>query len=206
MKFVVISDTHGHHRKLKLPKGDIIIHAGDITDHGHKKEVLDFLDWFSELDYLYKIFIGGNHDFYLDEQAVELLALIPSTITYLNNNGIEIEDIKLWGSPVTPALPDWAFGKERSEMAAHWKHLPNEIDILITHTPPRGVLDLSSALMQLGCQDLLIKVQEIKPKYHIFGHVHAGYGMIKKDGVTFINAANYNSRQGLVNPPVVFEI
>jgi len=205
MKFVVISDTHGLHHELELPQGDVLIHGGDISDHGTKDEVEDFLNWFSLQDYKYRIFIGGNHDIYLDENPVELLELIPSNVIYLNNNGCEIEGIKIWGSPVSPDLVGWAFGKYRDEMEEHWKYMPDEIDILITHTPPFDILDKSSRYLTLGCKDLLQKVKMIKPKYHLFGHVHASYGIIEIKRTTFINASNLDSRKGLVNAPFFFE-
>lgn len=206
MKAIIISDTHGLHKELKLPKGDIIIHAGDITDYGTKEEVIDFLDWFSDLDFTHKIFIGGNHDIYLDENAVDLLEILPINVVYLNNRAYQIENIKLWGSSVTPDFENWAFGKNRNQMKAHWKYMPSEIDILITHTPPFGILDKSSQHIALGCKDLLEKVEYIKPKYHIFGHIHASYGIEKIDNTTFMNASNLDSYKGLINPPIILEI
>jgi len=202
MRIVFISDTHGLHDELSLPAGDLIIHAGDITDHGSKPEVEAFLSWFSALDYPHKIFIGGNHDIFLDEYPVDLLELLPSNVTYLRNNGCEIAGIKIWGSPVSPDLMDWAFGKRRSEMAAHWKYMPRQIDILITHTPPFGILDRSSAHHQLGCESLLRKVKNINPKIHVFGHIHASYGTEIQGQTVFINASNLDSYQGLINPPI----
>ena len=151
MEIVFISDTHGLHRELELPEGEVIIHGGDISDHGTKKEVVDFLDWLSKLDFPVKIFIGGNHDVYLDENPVDLLELIPQNLIYLRNNSTEINGIKIWGSPITPDFERWAFGKPRSEMKEHWKYMPNEIDILLTHTPPLGILDRSSERKSLGC-------------------------------------------------------
>lgn len=71
MKFVIISDSHGQHAKLNLPKGDAIIHAGDITQRGAENEVIDFLNWFTDLDFKYKIFIAGNHDFYFERTPEE---------------------------------------------------------------------------------------------------------------------------------------
>lgn len=206
MKIIAISDTHGLHRDLELPKGDLIIHAGDISDHGSKEEVKDFLNWFSNLDYSHKIFIGGNHDIFLDENPVDLLEILPHNIEYLNNRAITINKIKFWGSPVTPDLEGWAFGKKRTEMKAHWKYMPQQIDVLITHTPPLGILDKSSRHISLGCKDLLDNVIQIKPQLHVFGHVHASYGIEKLGPTTFINASNINSYKGLINPPIVFEV
>ncbi len=206
MKFVIISDTHSLHQELDLPDGDVIIHAGDISSNGRKEQIVEFLDWFSKLDYTHKIFIGGNHDIFLDEYPVGLLEILPPNVTYLCNRAYQIGNIKLWGSPTTPDLEGWAFGKNRKDMEEHWSYMPKEIDVLITHTPPYGILDKSSRQIRLGCKDLLQKVKQIKPQYHIFGHIHASYGKEKVGATTFINASNLNSYRGLVNPVMVFEV
>jgi len=203
MKIIFISDTHGLHNELALPKGDMIIHGGDITDYGTKEETVDFLKWYSSLNYSYKIFIAGNHDVYLEENPVDFLELLPPNVIYLRNNSVEIEGIKIWGSPVTPDFMDWAFGKRREEMKEHWKYMPKEIDILLTHTPLKGILDTSSDWQSLGCKDLLAKVKEIKPKYHLFGHIHANYGQEKIKETEFINGSNLDSYKGLINPPII---
>ncbi|MEO1518614.1 MAG: metallophosphatase domain-containing protein [Bacteroidota bacterium] len=206
MTIAIISDTHGLEEELTLPQADVIIHAGDITDRGEKKEVLKFLDWYADLDYDRKVFIGGNHDLYLEENPVDLLELLPSNMNYLCNSSVTIDGIKIWGSPVTPDMVGWAYGRERKEMKAHWQYMPSNIDILLTHTPPFGILDKSSGHKQLGCQALLEKVQKRQPKYHIFGHIHASYGMKTVGETTYINASNLDSYRGLVNPPVVIDI
>lgn len=121
MKLVLISDTHTLHRNLVLPKGEIIIHAGDITDRGTKEEVLDFLDWFSSLDYQNRLFIGGNHDAYLENNGIDLLDMLPSNVIYLNNSAVQINGFNFWRSPISPYMEAWAFGKRRNEMEEHWK-------------------------------------------------------------------------------------
>lgn len=206
MKFVVIADTHGFHRDLELPQGDVLIHAGDISDQGSKEEVVDFLEWFSAQSHTHKVFIGGNHDIFLDENPVDLLEVLPANVVYLNNRGYQIDHIKLWGSPTTPDFEDWAFGKYRDDMAVHWKYMPDNIDILITHTPPWGILDQSSAWVSLGCKALLEKVKELQPQYHIFGHIHASYGTLKLEETIYMNASILDSYRGPVNAPIVFNI
>jgi len=104
MLFLTLSDTHGKHRLLKnLPEADAIIHAGDISKNGSEHSVVDFMSWFSELDYEYKIFIAGNHDFYFERETDSYLKkMIPANLIYLNDSGVTINGINIWGSPITP--------------------------------------------------------------------------------------------------------
>jgi Icc-related predicted phosphoesterase len=208
MKFIAISDTHLRHRGLKLPKGDVLLHAGDITYHGKKEEVIDFLDWFGKQNYLYKIFIAGNHDFFFEKAGKsEIETLIPEGVTYLNDSGISINGIKIWGSPVTPWFYNWAFNRKRGEpITKHWRLVPPDTDILLTHGPAYGFLDQLINEQHAGCQDLLRTVLTIKPKYHVFGHIHESYGSIKRTGIQFINASVVNELYELINKPIVFEI
>jgi len=206
MKFVAISDTHGKHRELKLPEGDTIIHAGDFCHYGSTDNMHDFLAWYKDLEYETKILIGGNHDFYADEEHEKFLEILPKEITYLNDSVLDLKGIKIWGSPVSPDLIDWAFGKVRGkEMKKHWELIPDDTDILITHTPPYGILDQSRSGRSLGCEELGKKLFYLHIKFHVFGHVHASYGQKTIETTSFINASNINSTKGLVNQPTVFE-
>lgn len=206
MKITAISDTHNFHEFLNLPGGDLLIHAGDITDHGTQPEVEDFLQWFAQQDYEYKLFIGGNHDFFLDENPVDLLELLPKDVTYLKNKLFQVGGVKIYGSPICPGMEGWAFGKKRgAEMELYWSFIPKEVDILITHSPPANILDKSSEGYSLGCEKLWEKLKTIHPKYHIFGHIHASYGIRAIGGTTFINASILHSTLGPVNEPIHFE-
>ncbi|MBD0299599.1 MAG: metallophosphoesterase, partial [Nitrososphaera sp.] len=114
MRFVAISDTHSHHKSVKLPKGDVLLHAGDVTYRGKKTEVLDFLEWFSRQPFKYKIFIAGNHDFYFEKENPSMVqAIIPEGIIYLQDSGTEINGIRIWGTPITPWFHHWAFNRFR---------------------------------------------------------------------------------------------
>lgn len=206
MKIVAISDTHCKHRELILPQADMIIHAGDISSIGKESEVKDFLNWYADLDYKYKLFIAGNHDYFFEIAEQEVISnTIPETIIYLNDSGIVIEGIKIWGSPVQPWFYNWAFNKQRGkEISEHWKLIPKDTDILITHGPPYGILDKNTYGKKVGCIDLLHKIQKTKIKKHIFGHIHEGYGLFSDNKRSYINASVVNSAYQLVNRPVVF--
>lgn len=208
MKLLALSDTHGLHRRIKnIPDADVIIHAGDISNYGEEHQVVDFLKWFSALPHQYKIFIAGNHDFFFErETSTYIQKIIPDNIIYLNDNGCVINDIHFWGSPITPEFYNWAFNRQRGkEIAKHWKLIPQNTDILITHGPPLGKLDTTTNLQKTGCEDLLKTVQKNIPKYHIFGHIHEAYGMICDEHTTFINASILDERYQIKNLPFLFE-
>ena len=208
MKFVFISDTHGLHQDFpKLPKGDVLIHGGDFCSRGWRDDTVAFLQWFEAQHYSHKIFIAGNHDLFAEKYRKEFEAMIPDGITYLNDSGTQIGKIKIWGSPVQPDLVMWAFGKRRGkEIKKHWDLIPDNTDILLTHTPPYRILDKSSSGTSQGCEELRKKVEMIRPRVHLFGHIHASYGRRKKNGIIFINGSSIKTGVGIVNKPKVFEL
>ena len=208
MKFIAISDTHGLHAQLQLPKGDVLLHAGDICSRGTEKEALNFLAWFREQDYKYKIFIAGNHDFYFEKNTSALInKIIPENVIYLCDSGAQIEGINIWGSPVSPWFYNWAFNRYRgSDIKKHWAKIPHHTDILITHGPVFGKLDITVQGEQVGCVDLLNALEKINPKIHLCGHIHEAYGEIKSTKTTFLNASVLDENYRLVNEPMIFDL
>jgi Icc-related predicted phosphoesterase len=213
LNITFISDTHTKHKHFNqyLPGGDVIVCSGDISSRGYEREVQDFLEWYSELPYIHKIFIAGNHDFLFEanpQKAQELLAQFPN-VDYLENSELVIDGVKFWGSPYSPRFFDWAFNVDRGEaIREHWLQIPLDTDILITHGPPYGIGDFTKRdKKNVGCEDLMDVVQsQINPKVHVFGHIHEGYGLTLKDGTLFINASVLNERYEMVNPPMVVQI
>ena len=210
-KITFISDTHTKHRHLTndLPGGDILIHCGDISSRGYKNEIENFLGWFDNIKgYEYKIFIAGNHDFGFQDnpkECFELLKNYPS-ITYLEDNSIIIDGIKIYGSPWQPRFHNWAFNVNRGwDIAQKWEKIPMDTDILITHGPLLGILDITNISERVGCEDLYKKVMEIKPKVHAFGHIHSSYGMKEVDGMTFINASSLGEDYLYQNDPITLD-
>ena len=191
---------------MHLPKGDVLLHAGDLSYKGRREEVVDFLEWFSRQPFAHKIFIAGNHDFFFEKNAAaDIEALIPAGVTYLNDSGTSINGLQVWGSPVTPFYFNWAFNRTRGEaIRKHWDLIPPDTGLLLTHGPVFGFLDLVSNEQHVGCQDLLRKVLTLQPRAHVCGHIHESYGHIKRAGVAFINASVVNERYELVNRPIVF--
>lgn len=208
MKIVFISDTHGQHRKLKnLPKADLIIHGGDVSKLGKAHEVEYFIYWFLRLDYAHKIFIAGNHDFYFEDYSRDFIQKkLTSNCHYLCDSGVEIEGVKIWGSPVTPTFFNWAFNVDRGKpIQKYWNMIPSNTDILVTHGPVGGILDRTTSNINAGCEDLLKTVTKVKPKFHLFGHIHEAYGKEKVKETTFVNGSLLNEYYNLVNSPWEFE-
>lgn len=201
MQITTISDTHGLHYQLELPGGDLLIHAGDVCNRGTQEEAANFIDWFEKQPYTYKVFIAGNHDFFLENfTQKEIQNILPKNVFYLNDSGIDIEGINIWGSPITPEFYNWAFNRKRGkEINKHWQLIPNNIDILITHGPAYGILDKTFHNQNVGCEELLKVMENIQPQYHIFGHIHEGFGTTQNQNTTFINTSsldfNYKIRK-----------
>lgn len=209
MKILFISDTHGEHQKLNnLPQADILIHSGDISKRGKDYEIEDFIKWLSSLDFRYKIFIAGNHDFYFEGKTIsKVQEMLPQDVFYLCDTGITIEGINIWGSPITPTFFNWAFNRDRgSNIAKYWDKIPQNTDILITHGPPSGILDRTISGSNAGCGDLLKKIELIKPKYHLFGHIHEAYGVYETAHTIFINGSILDEDYRISNPSVSFNI
>jgi len=212
MKIVCISDTHNFHDRLEVPEGDMLIHAGDFTLAGSLSEVIDFNDWLGTLSHKHKIIIAGNHDRCLGQNDTLGFKMITNG-TYLQNSGIDIEGIKIWGSPLTPAFKGMRGGltfhadRDGRAIKRTWQGIPKKIDILITHGAPLGILDYvvsgNDAGKNVGDAVLAEKVKQRKPKYHIFGHIHEGYGTVKIGRTKFINCSVVNEMYNLINKPIV---
>lgn len=212
MRLVIVSDTHGLHNKLSLPNGDVLIHCGDITAHGTRKEAFNFLDWFSKQRYRHKIFIAGNHDYCLDPDKTSIpvtkeeISNVSSGITYLNHETVVIDNVKFYGHPYTPYYQNMAFNSRN--LYHEQTKIPSDVDILITHGPPKGILDLSLYLEHLGSESLYHKVKSITPKLHVFGHIHEAYGRESRDQILFVNAAVHTGLwRGETNtPPQIIDL
>lgn len=208
MKILFISDTHGQHRQLKnQPHADLIIHGGDCTRMGKDHEAEDFMRWFTALDYAHKVFIAGNHDFFFEgETPKSIKRFLTNNTYYLFNSSVIINGVKIWGSPYTPTFFNWAFNLDRGgEIAEMWRLIPSDTDILVTHGPPYGILDEVEVGLHVGCEELLEKVKQVQPKFHLFGHIHEQYGHVENGKITFINGSVPDESYVLKNKPVLFE-
>jgi Icc-related predicted phosphoesterase len=209
MKICIISDTHNYHKRLgKLPEADAIIHAGDFTSVGQSHEIVNFMQWYSKLPYAHKIIIAGNHDWLFETARMLALEKVPEGVTYLEDNEVIIDGIKFYGTPVQKPFNNWAFNRPEEKLAQHWAAIPDDTDVLITHSPPYSIGDFVPWNGQHHGSPSLYKevVERIKPKYHIFGHIHEGYGIKTIESTTFINASNLDGDYKCVNLPVLIEI
>jgi Icc-related predicted phosphoesterase len=181
MKIFAISDTHGRHEQVVIPEDtDMLIHAGDFSNIKlpamNHNEVNLFLIWLEQQPVKYKVIIAGNHDTSIESRFITKKDFKDRGIIYLEHESIEIEGIKIFGSPYTPEYHNWAFNRARNKLGKIWDVIPDDIHVLITHGPPKGILDSASrdkhVSEHVGCSALLKRVLKIQPKYMIFGHIH----------------------------------
>lgn len=210
MKIVCISDTHDNHEQVNVPDGDILIHAGDFTCHKEPiiQKTIDFNNWLGKLPHKYKVVIAGNHDTLFEKNPYLARSLITNAV-YLEDSGITIDGLNIWGSPYTPFWADWAFNVKPFELLIdHWKLIPENTDVLITHGPPYGICDLNvlgtHTVEGSHCGDrfLLEEKMRLKLKLHVFGHIHEGYG---KNGIN-VNAAQVDAFNNLKNKPIIIDL
>jgi Icc-related predicted phosphoesterase len=224
MRITFISDTHTKHTQITqdLPGGDLLIHAGDLMNSGYYwEEVYPFLDWYNNLgNYDHKVFIAGNHDRLFEDEAEKINGLLTGykNIDYLRDEWIIVGDAdphdsnvktaKIYGSPWQPEFYNWAFNLPRNgeDLREKWFNIPNSTDILITHGPPWGHCDVTPyGNLNVGCELLRVRVDELKPKIHVFGHVHSGYGYKFHEGTHFINASVLSERYQYSNKPITVD-
>jgi Icc-related predicted phosphoesterase len=186
MKLLHLSDTHCLHRKIRdLPFADVLVHSGDISNSGTEEEVLDFINWLIELPYQHKIFVTGNNDLCLwDAENIEDL---PENVHFLQDRNVTIDGIKFFG-----------LGYNHPEAL-----IPADSDVVVTHEPPVMILD-ESAGVHWGNVPLRNRILQVKPRYHLFGHAHNGYGTVERDGIVFSNAALLDDMNRLVGNPKIF--
>ncbi len=219
MKIVAISDTHQTYL-TDLPKGDILIHSGDFSllpkNVSSNRELMiselsDLKSWFDSIrdNYKHVILVPGNHD-WIFEVDYEFASNFLEGVIVLNDRSIEIDGLKIWGSPINLEYRNWAFNRAAGEeILKHWNSIPKDTDILITHGPPLGILDQAfpeDNSPELGDIDLLNTVMNLELKAHIFGHIHGSHGVLERDGTLFVNASIMDESYKPTFKPIVFEL
>lgn len=209
-RLVIVSDTHEQHWKINVPNGDILIHCGDYSGRGSIPATVDFNRWLATLPHSHKICIAGNHDWIFQKQN-SLARSILTAATYLEDSETTVMGLRIYGSPWQPEFFDWAFNLPRGpKIQAKWDLIPSKLDVLITHSPPAGILDAvrpgTARPDHVGCQDLLEAVQDKKPRIHCFGHIHESAGEHKTKDTHFINASILNDAYKIKGSPIIVDI
>ena len=220
MRLVCISDTHSLQGNFPVPEGDLLIHAGDMCNMGSERDVQRFAKWLESLPHRHKVVVAGNHDWFFQKQPELARAYLEPDVIYLQDSGCEIDGLDLWGSPWQPWFMDWAFNLPRkgAKIREKWNKIPLGTDILITHSPPHGTLDQvrpeqcapgrgsSTGSGPLGCEELAIRLQAVRPRLHVFGHIHDNYGYVEIDGTIYVNASICDEAYRPVNRAIVLDV
>ena len=206
MKLCLISDTHGFHSRVTVPPADILIFAGDMSMSGTRDEIADFAQWWKDLPHPRKAVIAGNHDWLFQKDPESARKLLKGC-GYLQDSEVTLAGLRIWGSPWQPWFLDWAFNLQcGAEIRAKWDLIPEGIDILVTHGPPLGRGDRVEGGEDAGCADLLEAIRaRVKPRWHVCGHIHEGYGVTQDGGTTFINASVCDAGYAPVNKALVLD-
>jgi Icc-related predicted phosphoesterase len=207
-RIVCISDTHNRQGEFNMPEGDLLIHAGDLTGRGTLPEIAAANDWLGRLPHRDKVIIAGNHDFLFEKENALARSLLTNA-SYLEDSGIEVQGLKIWGSPWQPWFYDWAFNLPRgAALAEKWRQISEGIDILVTHGPPSGILDATASGEHAGCEELRRRLDGMSapPRLHVFGHIHEAYGTLRTSRTTFVNASICDLGYRPVNSPIVIDL
>uniref|UniRef100_A0A914DN30 Calcineurin-like phosphoesterase domain-containing protein n=1 Tax=Acrobeloides nanus TaxID=290746 RepID=A0A914DN30_9BILA len=222
VRFVCISDTHEKLRELlpNIPNGDVLIHCGDFTNTCDQNELDEFNDAIGKLPHTHKIVVAGNHELGFDETEDQSLRdeqfqnhgtkegyKLLTNCTVLHDKMVEIYGIKIYGSS-WHSLEKFPYFKPRNQILKKWNLIPEGVDILLTHTPPLGHGDFWKGQCRYGDVDLLNTIEHrVKPKFHVFGHIHEETGVTTNGETIFVNAAICNhDLDKLKGLPILFDV
>ncbi len=207
VKLSIISDTHMRHEELGTLSGDVLIHCGDMFDlfERNHSDLREVDAWFSRQQFDLILCIGGNHDYLLEERQRATSKIFKNAI-YLEDQMLVHNGITFYGTPWVPFLQSHAFHANDDELRERWSRIPKSTDILITHTPPAGVLDRSSRGLNLGCRHLTRSVSNLAPVIHCFGHVHASGGIRESGDTIYVNASSVDRPQSPLRRPIEIDV
>jgi Icc-related predicted phosphoesterase len=209
LRIVTISDTHNSHDALKINECDILIHAGDESYRGTEAETVAFAKWFNVQPARHLVWTPGNHSLGVEEKwpkSIQWMMDYCPRANILLHSDVTLEGVKVWGSPATPWYHSWAYNFYRGpDIKAIWDKIPSDTNIVVTHGPPYGIRDVVERTHQsVGCEELRKRLLTMKPKYHVFGHIHEGYGQEQFMDTTYINASIMDREYDPVNAPIEF--
>jgi len=190
MKIIAFSDTHGKVTPT-IPECDLLIFAGDFSAIGSYSESVKFINTFDTLPGVNKIIVPGNHDYYVE--------MTDKKNTYLEEC-FELEGINFMTSSYTPEFCNWNYMLSERELRILMKFWPTDVNVLITHGPPYGILDMNKDGEHCGSKALLEYVERVTPDVHIFGHIHHSFGHTEVNGTKFYNVSLLDDDYKYVNP------
>jgi len=215
LQIVALSDSHNATKRVEIPDGDILIHAGDFSFQGKSLEIQDFIEWLKDQPHKHKLWIAGNHEWGIEDYPSNANVIDNETnSTYIHDKVIEIEGLKFLGCNFTPEFNNWAFNLTERQSKIYWENAP-EADVVVCHGTPHTILDSVTPEYKykrpLGCKHFLSYIERVKPKVAIFGHIHGGFGheTIKwnDDSETeCFNVSVMNEQYQLTNPVTIIEI
>ena len=219
MRVTMLSDTHNKHKQITadLPGGDLLVHSGDLTSMGYEHEIREFCKWFNNIEgYTHKVFIAGNHDWGFQDNVEKVKEILDfyTGITYLQDSELVIKvgderEVKIYGSPWQPWFHDWAFNLQKNGigLAGKWEGIPDDTDILLTHGPAFGILDTVDGRRydNLGCELLVERLERLNVKIHNVGHIHTGYGYVRKGDTHHFNSAVLDERYNYAQRPMTID-
>ena len=210
MRVVAVADTHLFHDELRVPDGDVFIHAGDLCRGGGLDDLEVAARWLASLPHPTKVAIAGNHDWAFVRSPADAQRILGPEVIYLQDSGVLLNGLRFWGSPWQPEFNDWAFNLPRGpNLREKWALIPEDIDLLVTHGPPYGIGDSTgcdgggyAGPDRLGCEELRARVLDIRPMLHLFGHIHDAGGAWSIGATTFANVTTWECERG----PTVLDI
>ena len=201
---MIVSDTHERHDEYGVLEGDVLIHCGDGSESSASSvEQLDA--WFERQRFSHVLAIGGNHDYEL-LRRVRKQEPVFRHARFLLDETVELEGLRFYGSPWVPRLFGWAFFAKDETLAQRWAAIPEDTDVLITHTPPAGILDQDRGGFGHGCALLRERLTQLAPRIHCFGHVHASGGVREEPPTIFVNASAVTHAQPQLRAPFVLDL
>lgn len=224
MKILHLSDTHGLHEHfvgiwlkamIEEHQPDVLVHSGDFMRHAMNYDDLkEFFEWFKQFEVEHKIMVPGNHDMWcesLENNDYLRNEIVPKDLTLLINESVEIQGVKFWGSPYTPEFYDWGFQLYGNDGQKLWSMIPDDTDVLITHGPAYGTLDVPGEPHKKegsqGCKFLQERIKLLyNLKAHMFGHIHGSYGQDLNDKLLSVNSSILNEDYKVVNRPQLIEV
>jgi predicted phosphohydrolase len=202
VRIVAVADTHLFHADLDVPDGDVFVHAGDLCRGGDLDELREAVAWIAALPHRHKVIVAGNHDWAFAREPAVARAAIAGAI-YLEDAETTIDGLRFYGSPWQPEFNDWAFNLPRGpRLAEVWSKIPTGIDVLVTHSPPAGFGDRSPVGDRAGCADLRRRLAVVRPRLHLFGHIHQDGGLWQHDGTVHANVTTWECERA----PTVIDI